>query len=59
MRASKSKTIGNTLDEGLKAMLDHVATELAEEYVQLMERAAAEQLIASSSPANTRKEDSA
>lgn len=31
------------LDEGLRALLDHIACELAQEYVRLMEAAAEEQ----------------
>lgn len=36
----KSEAIKKDLDEGLKALLDHVAVELAEEYVRLIEEAA-------------------
>lgn len=43
MRA-KSEAIKKDLDEGLKALLDHVAVELAEEYVRLMEHAAQNEL---------------
>jgi hypothetical protein len=39
--AARDQPPGNELDPALRALLDHVAVELAEEYVRLMEEAAA------------------
>lgn len=44
MRASEKKSFGPGIDPRLRLLLDHIAAELAEEYVQLMEQAAESEL---------------